>query len=286
MNPMQTYVIDSLSFTGKLSDVYFFLDYSLNALDEPLVKERELSKWMEGIPDMIRDERFINVTALSEKEFDSLAQSIEEGMKESYLNKFKESKRTVLNLSLVMLCTLVELFFEHVFIVIFKANPQTMLTLSKDKNITLAQFMKYGTYEEVFTAFVQKTVDHIIGQGTNEVFKAFDTIGIKEANIFSWVSFTEEVQHKFAGWSVNNLAAIFEERHSIVHDNAMPLRSVEELLLRKDFFIKIILNISVEAWQKFYKYGLILDAHDKIRTAIKASGGDPTSYPPPPKIKE
>ena len=93
---------------------------------------------------------------------------------------------------------------------------------------------------------------------------------------------TEEVQVRFAGWDGKKLNSIFEERHSVVHNNTIPLRSIEELLLRKDFFTKIILNISMLAWHKFYKYGVILDSHDKIRTAIKASGGDPTTYPPPP----
>ncbi len=283
---MQTHIIDTFVFIGKLSDVYLFLDYSLNAMDEPVVQKKALSKWMDGISDMVRDERFINKAAFSEKDLEAFALSAEERIKESYLIKFKASKLNVLNLSLVMMCTVVELFFEHVFAVIFRANSRILLTLSKDKNITLEQFMKHSKYEDVFNEFVQKTIDHIIGQGTKDVLKAFDCIGLKKTKIFSWSHFTEEVQHQFADWSDNKLVEIFNERHSIVHDNAMPLRSVEELLLRKDFFVKIILNISIQAWHKFYEYGVILDAHDQMRTAIKASGGDPTGYPPPPKIKE
>ena len=63
MKSMQTHVIDTFSFTGKLSDVYLFLDYSLNAMDEPIVQQKALSKWMEGIPDMVRDEKLINKAA-------------------------------------------------------------------------------------------------------------------------------------------------------------------------------------------------------------------------------
>ncbi|MGB2770240.1 MAG: hypothetical protein WBC88_10990, partial [Candidatus Zixiibacteriota bacterium] len=68
-----------------------------------------------------------------------------------------------------------------------------------------------------------------------------------------------------------------------VHDNAMPLQSVEQLLLRQEFFTKIILNLSIKTWHKFYKYGVILEHHELVRRQIRASGGDPTSYPPPPK---
>ncbi len=283
MDSKKTRVIETILFMGKLSDVYVFLDYALNAMDEPVVKKKSLTKWMGGIADLVRDARFVKKGVLSEKEFEAFALQAEEAIKDSYVKKFNDSKKTVLNLSLVMMCTVMELFFEHVFDVIFKANSQTLLSLSKDKNITVEQFLKHTNYDDVLNEFVQKSTDHIIRQGTKEILKAFDNIGIKTDKVFSWSDFTEEVQLQFADWNDEKLSEIFNERHSIVHDNAMPFQSFEELLMRQEFFTKIILNISIQAWHKFYKYGVILDAHDKIRMSIRASGGDPTSYPPPPK---
>ncbi len=279
---MKTHIVEAFTFTGKLSDVYLFLDYALNAMEEPMVQQKLLSKWMNGVPELVRDERFLNKTAFSEKDLEAFALRAEEAFKESYLRKFNESTVTVLNLSLVMICTVLELFFEHVLSLIFRANSRTLLTLSKDKNISVEQFLKSSTYDDVLSEFIKKTTDHIMRQGTMDILKAFDNIGMKTNEIFSWANFTEEVQVRFAGWDGKKLNSIFEERHSVVHNNAIPLRSIEELLLRKDFFTKIIINISMLAWHKFYKYGVILDSHDKIRTAIKASGGDPTTYPPPP----
>jgi hypothetical protein len=116
-----------------------------------------------------------------------------------------------------------------------------------------------------------------------EILKAFDTIGIETSRVFSWVDFTEEVQLKFAHWNDQKLVEIFDERHSIVHDNAMLLQSIEQLLLRQDFFTKLILNIGIQTWRKFHRYGVILEQHELVRRQIKTSGGDPTSYPPPPK---
>ena len=286
MKSMKTHVIETSTFLGKLFDVYLFLDYALNAMDEPTAHSKALSKWMKGVPEMVRDVELVSKAAFSAKDYEAFVSRAEEGMRESYIRKFKESKKTVLNLSLVMMCTVLELFFEHVFEVIFKANFQTLLSLSKDKNITVEQFLKHTTYDDVLNEFIQKSTDHIIRQGTKEILKAFDNIGIKTNNIFSWTDFTKEVQLQFADWTDVKLYDIFQERHSIVHDNTMPLQSVEELLLRQDFFTKIMLNISIQAWHKFYKYGVILDVHDQIRKQIKASGGDPASYPPPPKNKE
>ena len=280
---MKTHIVETFAFIGKLSDIYLFLDYALNAMDDPMVHSKALSKWMKGVPEMVRDVTLVNKAALSAKDYEAFILRSEEGMRESYIRKFNESKKTVLNLSLVMMCTVLELFFEHVFAVIFKANSQTLLCLSKDKNITVEQFLKHTTYDDILNEFIQKSTDHIIRQGTKEILKAFDNIGIKTNKVFSWSNFTEEVQLQFADWNNEKLFEIFNERHSIVHDNAMPLQSVEELLKRQEFFTKIILNISIQTWHKFYKYGVILDCHELVRTQIKASGGDPTSYPPPPK---
>lgn len=286
MKSMKTYVIETFTFISKLSDVYLFLDYALNAMNEPMVHSKALSKWMKSVPEMVRDVPLVNKAALSAKDYEAFVLRTEEGMRESYIRKFNESKRTVLNLSLVMMCTILELFFEHVFDVIFNANSQTLLCLSKDKNITAEQFLRHTTYDDVLNEFIQKSTDHIIRQGTKEILKAFDNIGMKTNKVFSWSNFTEEVQLQFADWTDVKLHDIFQERHSIVHDNAMPLQSVQELFLRQDFFTKIILNISIQAWYKFYKYGVILDVHEDIRKQIKASGGDPASYPPPPKNNE
>lgn len=141
---------------------------------------------------------------------------------------------------------------------------------------------KYSTYEDVLNEFIQKSTGNVIRQGAKKVLEVFDRIGLKKSELFSWSAFNEEVQSRFIDWNDKKLDEIFNERHSIVHDNAIPIKSIDELLLRQDFFIKIILNISVQSWHKFYKYGIILDSHEQIRKAIKASGGDPESYPPPP----
>lgn len=282
MDSKKTRVIQTISFIGKLSDVYLFLDYTLNAMDEPIVKEKALSKWVDIALNLIRNERFINKAALAERGFEAILLKAEQKAKESYVRKFSDARKTVLNLSLVMMCTVMELFFEHVFAVIFKANSQTLLILSRDKNITLEQLLRHATYDDVLAAFIQKSIDRIMREGTREVLKAFDCIGVKTNKVFSWNDFTEEVKLQFADWKDEKFLEIFDERHSIVHESAMPLQSFEELLVRQDFFTKIVLNISIQAWHKFHKYGVILEYHEQVRRQIEAEGGDPTGYPPPP----
>jgi len=109
------------------------------------------------------------------------------------------------------MCTVMELFFEHILNVIFRANSRALLGLSKDKNITLKQFLIYATYDDVLNEFIQKTTDHIIREGAKEVLKTFNNIGITTANIFSWSNFTEEVQRRFADLKDVKFFDIFQE---------------------------------------------------------------------------
>lgn len=85
MESTKTHVIETISFIGKLSDVYLFLDYALNAMDDPLVKKSALAKWMRGVPEMVRDEKLIKKGTFSEKEFEAFVLRAEQGMKESYI---------------------------------------------------------------------------------------------------------------------------------------------------------------------------------------------------------
>jgi len=115
-----THVIKILEYTGKLSDIYQFLDYSLTAIEDPMIKDRSLKKWMEGVPSLARDERFFNVDLLGDQ-LEQFASMVEGQFRDSFLKKFADSSKIILNLSLVMMCTIMELYFEHVLKTIMDA---------------------------------------------------------------------------------------------------------------------------------------------------------------------
>ena len=283
MDSKKTHTIETISFLSKLSDIYLFLDYASSAMSEPSVKQKALGKWMYRALNSLRDSKLVNREALPLEEFAAFQVRAEEAIEESFLEKFNHSNKTILNLSLVMMCTVMELFFEHIFTVVLKTNPKTLLGLSKDKNVTVEQFLNYSSYDEVLGEFISKSIDRIIRQGTKEILKAFDTIGIKTSQVFSWSNFAEDAQLQFADWNSGKLVEVFDERHSIVHDDAMPLESLEELLQRKEFFDMIIISMSVQTWRKFHNYGVILDIQEQMRGNVEAPGGNPTGSPPPPK---
>ena len=128
---MKTHVIKTFEYIGKLSDIYIYFSITpLMLWNIQLYKKRALKKWMNGIPDLVRNERFINKD-LPKEQLEKFALKAEEQIKESYLNKFNNSNKIILNMSLVMVCTVMEMFFEHIFLTIMNANPQTPFDSNK-----------------------------------------------------------------------------------------------------------------------------------------------------------
>jgi hypothetical protein len=266
---MKTHIIDTFGYISRLTDIHVFLDFALNAMDHPEAHQKALAKWTAGIPRLVRNEKLIDREYVPGGDFEKFALHFEERLRESFLNKFKRSRVIFLNLSLVLMCTNLELFFVHVLASIFTANPKALLTLSKERSISVEEFLKNSTYDSVLEEFIKRTTDHIIRHGTKEILETFHKIGIKTEDVFSWAKFTEEVRVRFSGWDGGRLRRIFSERHSIVHNNSYPLKSVESLLLRQEFFIKLILNISFLAQAKFYKYGVICALTDQALNTNK-----------------
>jgi hypothetical protein len=277
------YTINHLEYIGKLSDISLFLDFAAGSMQDADVKARALGKWMSGIDDFFMDDRFFKQSVTQEQRQEFIAKRVQ-AIRDSYLKKFDDGGRIVLNMGLVMSCTILELFFEHVFFTLLDANPKTLLSLSEEKTITLQQLVQASTLNDAIQSIKEKSVDQIIRKGTKTILDKLDFIGIKTAAIFSWEHFKEDVKVRFQSWDENKLIDIFNERHAIVHDNSYSINNMDEYLLRKEFFDKIISSLSLLIWKKFYTYGVILDSHQKIREALQAEGKDPSNYPPPPEF--
>jgi len=213
---------------------------------------------MDSVPELVRTKELYRKDLLPEQ-IEELAIRYEKRMADSFRGKLNESKKVVYNLGLVMLCTIVEMFLDHLLLTIFNANPETLLSLSNEKNIALKQFLRFKTYEEVLQDFKNKYLNHFNRQGIEIKLQDFQKLGIKLEKIFSWIRFDGGVQKRLAGSDQNTLVEVFNKRHLIVHNNLYPIEYLDEILIVKDFFEKIIINFSIVTFEKFKKYGVMLD---------------------------
>jgi hypothetical protein len=249
------HIIRCFDFANRLLEISVFIDHSLSGIQNQGVRDGVLKRWMNGVPELIRDRK------LYEKEPpEEWFKETERKMQESFAKKLEKSGLLILNISLVMLCTIVEIFLDHVLRTIFDANPRTLLSISPYKNITLEEFLNFKDYNDILENFKDKYLEHFNRQGIEKKLEVMYSLGLKKEILFSWRVLDDEAQKRFKGIDDRLLIDIFDKRHSIVHKNALPITAFEEQLLKiKDFFSKVILNFGFEAAEQFKSYGIITD---------------------------
>jgi RiboL-PSP-HEPN len=247
-------VIKCFEFVNRLSDISVFIDHSLSGLEHKEVRDEALKRWMKGVPELIRDKKLYEKYPTEE-----MFRDLEKRMAESFSKKFDKSGLLILNMSLVMLCTIFEVFLDHMLKVIFDANPKTLLGISPYKNITLEEFLKFKDYSEILEDFKHKFLEHFNRQGIDKKLETLYSLGLKKEVLFSWRIFDEEARKGLGGNGDKRLVQIFNKRHSVVHNDALPLTFFEELLEIKDFLTKVVLNFGFETEGQFKSHGVITD---------------------------
>jgi hypothetical protein len=106
--------------------------------------------------------------------------------------------------------------------------------------------------------FSRKLDSHFKARHLFYILQDFQKLRIKLEKIFSWDKFEESVQKSLAGSDQNTLIGVFSKRHSIVHNNLYPIEYLDEVLIMKNSQKKIIINLSIAAFEKSKEYGIIL----------------------------
>lgn len=247
-------MIKCFEFVNRLSDISVFIDHSLSGLGHKEVRDEALERWMKGVPELIRNKKLYEKQPTEE-----MFREFEKKMAESFSKKMDKSGLLILNMSLVMLCTIVEVFLDHMLRVIFDANPKTLLGISPYKNITLEEFLGFKDYGEILENFKYKFLEHFNRQGIDKKLETLHSLGLKKEILFSWRFLNEETRKRLEGIDDRLLVQIFNKRHSVVHNDALPVTSYEELLEIKDFLTKVVLNFGFEAAEQFKSYGVLTD---------------------------
>ena len=64
---VDTYIFQTFAYLNKLSDVALFLTYSRNCFENPSIKEEELKKLMDGVPELVRTKELFRKDLLPEQ---------------------------------------------------------------------------------------------------------------------------------------------------------------------------------------------------------------------------
>lgn len=233
-----------LTFLSRLVDTYVFIEDLLRVLRA--VQGQIITHKMTGIPELVR--KYTN----PEVPVDAL-EFLNKAMEVQFKRKVAQYEPRVLNQGLVMLCTVLDVFLDHVVDVIYTKNVTLMLRPDDSRSIHLKDIITLGSVEAVVTDFRSKEVrrfGHL--DSTKRLSYLSSRCELDAMAIFDWRRFPEHTQNQLKGLDAKRLHTIFNDRHSVVHNDKLPVTRLEDLETTKEFFEKLMLNVMREAQQKHH----------------------------------
>ncbi len=253
--------IRMLDFLSKLSDAYFVVYNTLNIVKRSDVQSFIVKTMMQGTDQLLQEleDKKVFYGDISQKT--ALKSFLAQQLKDVNTRKVQEYVTILLNQNLVMLCTIMEIFFLHILETIMLTEPNVLVGLAQEKTLTLQQILSLKNYDSIIEKFRSKILDYFSRQGLKEKFKIYEKIGLDINKIFNYSTYTDDAQKRLIGYDLDRLSEIFDKRHDIVHKNELPLKQLSELRETKEFFEKIVLNLSILTMDK---YTILLDLQDNL----------------------
>lgn len=258
--------IKTIDFISKLGDAYFVIYNTLNIMKTPKIKNHIVDTMTQGMDDLLlKYITKLDGTAIAKTELNvGAVREIRKQLVDSAAKKVADYEIIFLNQNLVMQCTIMEIFFLHILAIIIEVEPRTLIGLAQEKNVTLQQVISLKTYDAIIEQFKDKIFDNFSRQGIEDKFEIYNKVGIDIKKIFDFSSYTEEIQQRYKDYDIKNLINVFDKRHNIVHKNKLPLTTLEELESIKDFFERIIINLSTIVMNQ---YGILSDIQENLVNA-------------------
>jgi len=192
----------------------------------------------------------------------------------SDLNKFKDvalggfhARELLLNIGLVMLCTQLEVFINHLLDVVLAAEPRKILDLAPDKELSAKEVLDLGNYDAVMQRVRDKIVDEVDRAGTRDKFskhlgQRFKLIDTSQIRIVPPQGVDPS---QFKDWNIDRLDQVFGERHRIVHRGELLIQDSNYLSLVSLFFKAIQTTLTINAVRG---YPVVLDSRTSAAMAL------------------
>jgi hypothetical protein len=256
-------ILKHLEFTKhhkRLAQLQMATLYTIAALDEKHETDQpkferwateNLEKLTAVIPESQRDEANLSEVLGTLKESVQLAPS---------------AKPLVLSLALVSLCTELEVFVSHLVRVILASTPALVKSLASDKSLTGAELADCSSYQQVSERLHSKIIKEIIDSGTRKMIishlgKRVDLFHEQDL-VFTLSKYISQKLPTAPGSVRNGLGELvqaFQQRHSIVHEGALPVQEPRVFQEMHTIFGWFEVFLSVRAVRK---YPILVDGLD------------------------
>jgi len=139
--------IKMFDFLAKLGDAYFVVYNTLNIVKRSDVQSVIVNTMMQGTNQLLQeleDKKVFHGDILQRTTFENL---LTQQLKDGHARKVQEYYPIFLNQNLVMLCTIMEIFFLHILETIMLKEPNVLVGLAQEKMISLEQVLSLKNYD-------------------------------------------------------------------------------------------------------------------------------------------
>lgn len=243
-------LIKTLDFLRNLGDTLMFVHDMVSIATRGELREEILKQRMVIAKEVVSNPKFY-MPDVTKRQLSKNIKYFTEKMKELNRAQIDSYHLPLLNQGLVMICTIFEIFLNHVLLVVMINKPETLIGISSEKNLSVEKIVELKTYDKIMEGLRMKVIEHFSRQGIKEKIKVFKNMGIDDKKIFDFSRLAVEIRERLSGYNLEKLDEIFQKRHDIVHKNILPVQNFGELEEVKEFFEKIILNLSIIVSSKF-----------------------------------
>ena len=136
--------------------------------------------------------------------------------------KVGQHLQILLNQGVVLMCSVLDIYFNHVLDVILRAEPRTLLALNPESQISLQEFLKQGGYDENLNEIRQKELSKFDHESVETKFKKFRKLGITDDAVFDTSNMLDEAKEEVGRFDMDRLSRVYKSRHDIVHRGDVP----------------------------------------------------------------
>ena len=167
------------------------------------------------------------------------------------------TKHLLINLSLVMLCTELEVFIGHLIDRVLTKDPRMLKSVASKKHLSASDIVDLKTSEAIFQALRDKVVKEITDCNARDMFlsQLGERFQLIEECDFQTQKIKSLEQNGFFGFS--KVEEIFRFRHEIVHRGTLLLNDADYIGNTVGMFQVLQYHMTRRA---ISKYGLILDS--------------------------
>jgi hypothetical protein len=152
-----------------------------------------------------------------------------EGISEFVQQQVSAYGNWILSQGLVSFCTFLDGFFEDVVDIRLQQNVALIYDTASAKRVDLRSFVEKELPQIIDEVRKKETRHFSYLPGIKKRIGYLESkLGIPTSSIFDWAIFLDA--DEFEGWDLDKLDELYDNRHSIVHRDAYPVQSVEDLI--------------------------------------------------------